>query len=130
MENKKFKIAYWCVLMLFTVGMLLSAVPSVLKLDYAVEHFVNILKLPEYLLPFTAWLKILGLVPLFIPVSQKFKEWAFAGFAFDLAGAWYCNFRALSFAAAMPIVIYMVVLLALYYLYIRSYGVRREVNFA
>ena len=130
MENKKFKIAYWCVLMLFTVGMLLSAVPSVLKLDYAVEHFVNILKLPEYLLPFTGWLKILGLVPLFIPVSQKFKEWAFAGFAFDLAGAWYCNFRALSFGAAMPIVIYMVVLLALYYLYIRSYGVRREVNFA
>ena len=59
MENKKFKIAYWCVLMLFTVGMLLSAVPSVLKLDYAVEHFVNILKLPEYLLPFTGWLKIL-----------------------------------------------------------------------
>jgi len=130
MENKKFKIAYWCVLMLFTVGMLLSAVPSVLKLDYAVEHFVNILKLPEYLLPFTGWLKILGLVPLCIPVSQKFKEWAFAGFAFDLAGAWYCNFRALSFSAAMPIVIYMVVLLALYYLYIRSYGVRREVNFA
>lgn len=130
MENKKFKIAYWCVLMLFTVGMLLSAVPSVLKLDYAVEHFVNILKLPEYLLPFTGWLKILGLVPLFIPVSQKFKEWAFAGFAFDLAGAWYCNFSALSFAAAMPIVIYMVVLLALYYLYIRSYSVRREVNFA
>jgi hypothetical protein len=130
MENKKFKIAYWCVLMLFTVGILLSAVPSVLKLDYAVEHFVNILKLPEYLLPFTGWLKILGLVPLFIPVARKIKEWSFAGFAFDLVGAWYCNFIALSFADAIPIIIYMVVLLALYYLYIRSYGARHEVNFA
>ena len=92
METKKFKIAYWCVLLLFTVGMLLSAVPSVLKLDYAVEHFVNVLKLPEYLLPFTGWLKILGLVPLFILVSNKITEWAFAGFAFDLIGGWYCNF--------------------------------------
>ena len=55
------------VLFLFTVGMLLSAVPSVLKLDYAVEHFVNVLKVPEYLLAFTGSLKILGLIPLFIP---------------------------------------------------------------
>ena len=110
MENKKFKIAYWCVLLLFTVGMLLSAVPSVLKLDYAVEHFVNVLKLPEYLLPFTGWLKILGLVPLFIHVSNKITEWAFAGFAFDLIGGWYCNFSALTFGEAMPVGIYMVVL--------------------
>ncbi|HEX6891939.1 MAG TPA: DoxX family protein [Chryseolinea sp.] len=130
MENKKFKIAYWCVLMLFTVGILLSAVPSVMKLDYAVDHFVNILKLPEYLLPFTGWLKILGLVPLFIPVSPKIKEWSFAGFAFDLAGAWYCNFIALSFADAIPIVGYMVVLLALYYLYKRSTSASDQVNLA
>jgi len=130
MENKKFKIAYWCVLSLFTVGMLLSAVPSVLKLDFAVEHFVNVLKLPEYLLPFTGWLKILGLVPLFILVSKKITEWAFAGFAFDLIGGWYCNFSALTFGEAMPVAIYMVVLSALYLLYTKSYGVRREVSLA
>lgn len=130
MENKKFRIVYWCVLLLFTVGMLLSAVPSVLKLDYAVEHFVNVLKLPEYLLPFTGWLKILGLVPLFIPILSKITEWAFAGFAFDLIGGWYCNFSALNFNDAMPVVLYMVVLGALYYLYTKSYGVRHEVSLA
>lgn len=130
MENKKFKIAYWCVLLLFTVGILLSAVPSVLKLDYAVEHFVNILKLPEYLLPFTGWLKILGLVPLFIPISNKITEWAFAGFAFDLVGGWYCNFISVTFAEAAPVVLYMVVLGALYYLYTKSYAIQREVSLA
>lgn len=130
MENKKFRIVYWCVLLLFTVGMLLSAVPSVLKLDYAVEHFVNVLKLPEYLLPFTGWLKILGLVPLFIPILSKITEWAFAGFAFDLIGGWYCNFSALNFNDAMPVVLYIVVLGALYYLYTKSYGVRHEVSLA
>ena len=67
MEIKKFKIAYWCVLLLFTVGILLSAVPSVLKLDYAVEHFVNVLKVPEYLPASTGSLNILGLIPLFVP---------------------------------------------------------------
>jgi hypothetical protein len=129
-ENRKFKIAYWCVLLLFTVGILLSAVPSVLKLDYAVEHFVNILKLPEYLLPFTGWLKILGLVPFFIPISNKITEWAFAGFTFDLIGGWYCNFISLTFGEAAPVVLYMVVLGVLYYLYTKSYGVRHEVSLA
>lgn len=130
MENRKFRIAYWCVLLLFTVGILFSAVPSVLKLDYAVAHFVNILQLPEYLLPFTGWLKILGLVPLFLPIWNKLTEWAFAGFAFDLLGGWYCNFSALNFVNAMPIALYMIVLVALYFLYTKSYSVRHAISLA
>jgi hypothetical protein len=118
MENKKLKIAYWVSLILLTIGMLTSAVPSVLKLDYAVEHFCNMLKLPEYLLVFTGLAKLIGLVLLYVPNIPKIKEWVFAGFAFDLIGAWYCNFCGLnSFIAALPIVIFMVMLFALYYFY-------------
>src|SRR5687768_10993564 len=122
MTIKNLKIAYWCVLVILTVGMLLSAVPSVLKLPYAVEHFCNVLKLPEYLLVFTGALKIFGLVALYIPGFPKIKEWVFAGFTFDLIGAWYCNFTALnSFAASIPIIIYMTVLAILYILYNKAY---------
>ena len=120
MNNMKVKIAYWLVLILLTIGMLLSAVPSVLKLPYAVEHFCNILKLPEYLLVFTGVLKLAGIAALYIPGYPKLKEWVFAGFAFDLVGAWYCNFIALnSFMAAFPVLLYLVVLAALYYLHNR-----------
>lgn len=118
MKNKKIKITYWFILVFVTLGMLVSAVPSVLKLPYAVEHFCNVLKLPEYLLVFTGALKLIGLVALYIPKYPKLKEWVFAGFTFDLLGAWYCNFSALgSFSATIPIIIYLSMLFLLYYLY-------------
>ena len=71
MENKKIKLAYWSVLIFLTIGILFSAVPSVLKLPYAVDYFCNVLKLPEYLLVFTGLLKIAGLIILFIPKNPK-----------------------------------------------------------
>ena len=118
MENKKIKIAYWVLLILVTISMLFSAVPSVLKLSYAVEYFTSVLKLPEYLLVFTGVMKLFGLVALFLPGFPKLKEWAFAGFTFNLIGAWYCNFMALqSFSATIPIFIYAAILAALYYFY-------------
>jgi hypothetical protein len=118
MKSKKIKIAYWLVLVLLTVGILLSAVPSVLKLPYAVAHFCNVLKLPEYLLVFTGLLKLVGLIILYLPNYTKLKEWTFAGFTFDLIGAWYCNSMALnSFTATIPIIMYVVILFTLYYLY-------------
>jgi hypothetical protein len=118
MKNKGLKIAYWVILAFLTIGMLASAVPSVLKLPYAVAHFCNVLKLPEYLLVFTGILKIAGLIVLYIPKFPKLKEWVFAGFVFDLAGAWYCNTTATnSFAAGIPVLLYLATLLTFYYLY-------------
>jgi len=120
MKNKKFKIAYWVVLVFITIGMLFSAVPSVLKLPYAVEHFCHVLKLPEYLLVFTGVIKIIGLIALYIPGYPRLKEWIFAGFTFDLIGAWYCNYTGLhSFAATLPVLVYLLILFVLYYLYHR-----------
>jgi hypothetical protein len=122
MNTKKIKIVYWIALVLLTIGILFSAIPSVLKLSYAVEHFCNVLKLPEYLLVFTGVLKLLGLVILYIPKFPKLKEWVFAGFTFDLIGAWYCNFEAMnSFATTIPVIFYIAVLLTLYYLYNKVY---------
>lgn len=121
MNNKKIKIAFWIVLIFLTIGMLFSAVPSVLKLPYAVEHFTNVLKLPEYLLVFTGVLKLAGLVALYLPKFPKLKEWVFAGFTFDLLGAWYCNVVAVnSFSAGIPVIIYLVLLMVLYYLYAKK----------
>lgn len=122
MSSKVTKITYWSVLVFITIGMLFSAVPSVLKLPYAVEHFCNILKLPEYLLVFTGLLKLAGLVALYIPGFYRLKEWVFAGFTFDLIGAWYCNFVSLdSFAATLPVLFYLIVLAFLYYLHNKLY---------
>lgn len=113
--NKGITILYWSMLVLFTLGMLASSVPSVLRMDVAIAHFTGILHLPEYLLVFTGVLKIVGLVPLYVPGYPRLREWAYAGFAFDLVGAWYCNYMALSFADAFPVIIYLVIMGLLYY---------------
>ncbi|MBL7682764.1 MAG: DoxX family protein [Flavipsychrobacter sp.] len=118
MANRKIRIAYRVVLVLLTIGILFSAVPGVLELPYAVAHFTQVLKLPEYLLGFISGIKLMGLVALYLPGFYKLKEWVFAGFMFDLIGAWFCNFAATgSFVAAMPVLIYIALLLLLYKLY-------------
>jgi hypothetical protein len=118
MKSNRIKIAYRIILVFLTIGMLFSAVPSVLKLPFAVAHFTNVLKLPEYLLVFTGILKLAGLVALYLPNLTKLKEWVFAGFTFDLLGAWYCNVVAInSFSAGIPVIIYMALILVLYYLH-------------
>jgi hypothetical protein len=114
---KKLKIAYGGVLGLFTIGILGSSVPSLLKQPYAVEHFCGVLKMPEYLLVFTGVTKLLGLVALYLQAFPRLKEWAFAGFAYDLIGAWYCNINGTkSFLFSMPVLLFMVVLAVLYWL--------------
>ena len=120
MNSTKLNVTYWLVLGVLTIGILLSAVPSVLKLPYAVEHFCTILQLPEYLLAFTGAFKLAGIIALYVPGFPKLKEWVFAGFSFDLVGAWYCNYVALnSFMATVPILLYMLLLVALYFLHNR-----------
>ncbi len=121
MKKNKINLAYWITLMILSIGFLFSAIPSILKLPYAVEYFTNVLKLPEYLLFFTGIIKLLGLVVLYVPGFPRLKEWVFAGFAFNLLGAWYCNVAALhSYTAGIPVVIYLAILFLLYYLYERK----------
>jgi uncharacterized membrane protein YphA (DoxX/SURF4 family) len=118
MKNKKIKITYGVILTLLTIGLLMSAVPSVLKLPYAVEHFTKNLGYPEYLLVFTGIAKILGLIALFIPGYPRIKEWVFAGLTYDLLGAIYSSLSAgYSLAESLPIVIDLVLLASLYILY-------------
>lgn len=52
MKKHKVKIAYRIILVFLTIGILFSAVPVVLKLPFAVAHFTDVLKLPEYMLVF------------------------------------------------------------------------------
>lgn len=89
MKLKRVKIFFWITTLLLTMGILGAAVPSVLMLPYAVEHFTGHLGYPSYFLFFTGLTKLLGLVALLVPGYPKIKEWAYAGFVFDLTGAMY-----------------------------------------
>jgi hypothetical protein len=55
----------------------------------AVQFLSDLLGYPKYIIPFLGVAKILGAVVLLIPSLRRVKEWAYAGFFFDLVGATY-----------------------------------------
>jgi hypothetical protein len=85
---KKTNILYWTFTGLFSVVMLSSAIPNVLVTEEWKTLMTN-LGYPVYLIPFLGVAKLLGLVVLLVPGFPRLKEWAYAGFFFDLMGATY-----------------------------------------
>ena len=120
MIQKMTRRFYRVVLVVFILGLLPSALPSVLKLPYAVEHFTGRLLMPEYLLAFTGVTKLLGMIALLIPGYPRVKEWVFAGFTFDFIGAIYASLSVGDITAASIITIYLLVLAGLYFLYYKT----------
>jgi hypothetical protein len=84
------RIAYWIVTVLMAAFMLAASVPDVLMVDGAMEMFRH-LGYPSYFVPFIGVAKILGVVAVLAPGFRRLKEWAYAGLAFDLIGAFYSH---------------------------------------
>jgi hypothetical protein len=67
--------------------MLGSAIPDIISHPVAVQGMHKELGYPLYFIPFIGWAKALGVFSILIPGFPRIKEWAYAGFAFDLVGA-------------------------------------------
>jgi hypothetical protein len=85
---KKTNIFYWiftgllCALMLFSaVGGLMGGKDSVAMMQH--------IGYGSHVLPFISVAKVLGVIALLVPGFPRLKEWAYAGFTIDLAGAMY-----------------------------------------
>ncbi|MBG8555206.1 DoxX family protein [Hymenobacter guriensis] len=84
----KLNLLYWIVTGLLALLMTLSSVPNVLSSPESVEFFRH-LGYPAYLVPFLGVAKLLGVLAILVPGFPRLREWAYAGFAFDLTGALY-----------------------------------------
>src|SRR5260221_13455762 len=78
-------IVYWIVTALFCLQMSFTAYAQ-LRLPQVAEAFTH-LGFPAYFRVELSWAKLLGVVLLIAPVPARLKEWAYAGFAIDLASA-------------------------------------------
>jgi hypothetical protein len=85
---KKNKALYWTITGLFLAFMLFSAVPDILVVPDAVTFMAH-LGYPKYFIPFIGVAKMLGVIAILVPGFPRIKEWAYAGFFFDLIGATY-----------------------------------------
>jgi DoxX-like family len=84
--NSKAKtILYWIVTGLFCVQISFTAYAQ-MSLPQVAAAFTH-LGFPAYFRVELSWAKLLGVVLLLAPVPARLKEWAYAGFAINLASA-------------------------------------------
>lgn len=85
---KTTKILYWVFTILLIALMLFSALGTFFSSEQGRAFGVQF-GYPFYVLQFLAVAKILGIIALLVPGFPRIKEWAYAGFTFDLLGALY-----------------------------------------
>ena len=85
---KKVNIFYWIFTILLALLMLFSAY-SGLSGDKGGTELMKHLGYPSYVLPFLSVAKVLGVLAILVPGWPRVREWAYAGFTFDLLGAGY-----------------------------------------
>jgi hypothetical protein len=86
--TKKQKILYWVVTALFLLPMAGSGIPELLLAPTGANAVsVAHLGYPLYLMRILGLAKILGAVAVVSDRSRTLKEWAYAGYSFDLLGA-------------------------------------------
>jgi uncharacterized membrane protein YphA (DoxX/SURF4 family) len=82
------KIIYWVLTGFVGLMMFFSGVMNTINGPDSVELFRH-LGYPPYLPPFLGIAKALGAIAILVPGFPRIKEWAYAGFLFDLSGAVY-----------------------------------------
>ena len=104
---KKKRAVYWGLTLIFCLAMGVSGVLNIIRFEGMRTSIVG-LGYPAYLMSILGFAKLLGVVALLVPKTPLLKEWAYAGFAYDLLGA--SASHAFSDHSAPEIVVPLVVL--------------------
>lgn len=83
MNTKKNKLVYYIATGFFSASMSISIIMYFFAHDMAVEAFTN-LGFPTFIIYPLAIAKLLGLIAIWTNKSKTLKEWAYAGFTFNL----------------------------------------------
>lgn len=86
MKMKNIKRVYWTVTILFGLFMLFSGISELMMTQQGKDLFV-LLGYPLYLNYILGVAKVLGVYAIFQNKFKTLKEWAYAGFTFDIIGA-------------------------------------------
>jgi len=113
--NKRNKIIYLVATGLLSVNMLLSAGMYLFKHEMVVEMFTSLFY-PAYIIYPLAIAKILGLIAIWSDKSRTLKEWAYAGFVFELLLAFSAHINV-GDGESLPAAIALLLVLISYYSY-------------
>lgn len=114
---KKINIIYWISTGLILALMLWSAIGTFINNPEGAK-MISDLGYKPYVLQFLAVAKILGIIAILIPGYPRIKEWAYAGFTFDMVGATYSMYASrMALANWAPMFIFLAILACSYIYY-------------
>lgn len=79
-------IGYWLTTGLFCLAMGAGGIQDLMHAE-PLKQAMDSIGFPEYMLTILGVAKVLGVVTLLLPKVPLLKEWAYAGFTFELLGA-------------------------------------------
>jgi uncharacterized membrane protein YphA (DoxX/SURF4 family) len=127
MSSKAIKISFWIFNGLFAAAMLFSSVGSITSEPNTLMFIRDLLGYPEYVIPLTGWLKIIGCILILLPVRSRFKEWAYAGLCIDLFLALYSIGATMGFNAdSWPMAIYVLLAAGAYYFHVKKENLNEQ----
>jgi len=115
---KTSRIVYWVSTVLFCGLFLTSGTSYLLHAPFFVKRITD-LDYPVYLLNIIGTAKILGAVTLLTPKFKRLKEWAYAGFVFDLVGALWSHWVVQGFGVQVQALIPLTLVIISYISYRR-----------
>lgn len=80
------KIIYWIATGWLALGMVSTGIVQLIKMEEEVAK-IEQLGYPSYILTILGTWKILGTLAVLVPKFPLLKEWAYAGFFFNMSGA-------------------------------------------
>ncbi len=89
--KKRDKIIYWVATLWLSLGMTSAGIVQIIRMEDEIDRTVDHLGFPEYVLTVLGIWKILGVIAILIPKYPLLKEWAYAGFFFNMTGALYAH---------------------------------------
>ena len=84
--TKRNKIIYWIATLWLALGMTSTGIVQLMKVPEEVDMMTR-LGYPVYFLTIIGVWKLLGVIAVLVPRFPLLKEWAYAGFFFNMSGA-------------------------------------------
>jgi len=112
---KKINLIYWIATGILVAVMLFSGITSILNTPESIKMMSGHFGYPGYFNQYLGVAKVLGSVVLMAPGFPRLKEWAYAGFTFDMVSAVYSEISVHDPASQWaPIFIFIVILAVSY----------------
>jgi hypothetical protein len=114
-KDTKLRLLYWIPTVQIVLVMAVGGTLNALRTESALQVFRH-LGYPDYFAMILGTAQLLGVIALLAPVPRRLREWAYAGFTFDVCGAILSIISAGDpvFQAAIPLYALVMIQLSFY----------------